>query len=92
MSNQDRIMGSIGGKSYTKNGFITPTVEMWGCDHCHHQFSDKTDCVKHEKTCDANPVKFVPTCFKCGRKGHLSPSCNASTHLNGSKIIINIKK
>ena len=25
----------------------------------------------------------VNTCFRCGREGHYSPSCYASTHING---------
>lgn len=55
--------------------------EIWACEKCDAQFEDYDECEKHEKSCG----KTI-TCFKCGRKGHISPECYAKTHVNGYYI------
>jgi hypothetical protein len=45
------------------------------CDKC--EFEMKICCCRKYKKINAS------TCYRCGRKGHLSSSCYASTHIKG---------
>jgi predicted GIY-YIG superfamily endonuclease len=55
--------------------------EDWECDYCDRTFTTRFGCTVHEKSCRKIPAKG--NCYRCGRKGHYSPDCYASTHKNG---------
>ena len=61
--------------------------EEWGCDYCDRTFSTKFGCGVHEKSCKEKPTKsnnvVKGNCYRCGRSGHYSPNCYASTHAKG---------
>jgi len=65
--------------------------EEWGCDFCDRTFSTKFGCGVHEKSCKGKTIKSniivvnkkEGNCYRCGRSGHYSPNCYASTHAKG---------
>jgi len=56
-------------------------IFVWICEKCDKEYENKTDCIKHEKYCKGNKTK--DKCYRCGRGGHYSPDCYASTHIKG---------
>ena len=57
--------------------------ELWGCEYCDEEFSDEEECEKHERKCGRSKKDY---CYRCGRSGHYSPDCYASTHRNGYEL------
>jgi len=62
---------------------------VWCCQYCDKEFETKKGAVMHENIhCKIkNTDKFRKgTCYRCGRKGHLSPDCFARTDVYGNSM------
>jgi predicted GIY-YIG superfamily endonuclease len=55
--------------------------EEWCCEYCDRTFTTAFGCGVHEKSCKKNVKKSA--CYRCGRSGHYSPDCYATTHCKG---------
>jgi hypothetical protein len=61
--------------------------EIWVCEYCEKEFDEESKCIYHEKKCSSKHSNSNDVdsnyCYRCGRKGHYSPSCYATTHIKG---------
>ncbi len=64
--------------------------DVWICSHCEKEFADEEKCIYHEKKCSSkikleryNSHNYGNYCYRCGRNGHYSTYCYASTHIKG---------
>ena len=78
-----------------KNGY-----DVWCCEKCNQEFTNKKECKKHENQCEDEWEDDEETeeeteeetddddgcCFRCGREGHYVSSCYASKHIKGYYI------
>lgn len=55
---------------------------IWECLICYKEFDSEKGLNYHQKYCN----KKTPNCKRCGRKGHYSNDCFASTHIKGYEL------
>jgi predicted GIY-YIG superfamily endonuclease len=68
-------------------------TDEWQCEYCDRTFTTAFGCGVHEKSCSKTKVKAKTTtkvkagsCYRCGRTGHYSPDCYASSHVDGYSL------
>lgn len=56
---------------------------VWPCEKCDKEFTSKTLCEQHEKTCRSKNTYISmsqPKCFRCGLSGHYASTCYVKLH------------
>ncbi len=70
-------------------------IEVFSCAYCEKEFETLKGVRAHENLYCKNKTKFQTKtktksksniCFRCGREGHISTDCYASTHINGNYL------
>ena len=63
---------------------VITDVGQWCCEYCEKPFKSEYQATLHEKGCRKKLTHIGgDVCFRCGRPGHYSPECYASTHIKG---------
>ena len=67
---------------------VITDVGQWCCEYCEKPFESEYQATLHEKGCRKKLTHIggdghTAICFRCGRPGHYSPECYASTHIKG---------
>lgn len=60
--------------------------DEWECEYCDRTFATEFGASVHEKSCVSKKKTSSGACYRCGRQGHYSPECYASTHKNGNYL------
>lgn len=55
--------------------------EVWSCEKCGKEFTEKDRCIYHEIHCKKYIKEII--CFRCGREGHYATNCYATKHIDG---------
>jgi cellular nucleic acid-binding protein len=64
-------------------GLIKSGENLFSCEYCDIEFTNKTKCYEHEYKCSKI---FKNTCYKCGRNGHNINTCYATTDINNDEL------
>jgi cellular nucleic acid-binding protein len=62
--------------------FAKDCENMWICEYCDKEFTDKNKYILHENKCKHKKN----TCYRCGRSGHYSNDCYAKTNVNNETL------
>jgi hypothetical protein len=66
------------------NDYSSESEDTWCCEYCDKEFDTLKGATFHENVhCKKKPKK---KCYTCGRDGHYSNNCYASTHKKGYSI------
>jgi cellular nucleic acid-binding protein len=74
---------------------------VWACNYCSREFATESSATSHEHGCKFKRVAAMSSrqksverksggggaCSRCGRTGHFSPDCYASTHAKGGHLV-----
>ena len=74
----------ITGKKFESESEEESEDEVIICGDCDKEFT--TDYAFNRHTCKKSPKQSKGACYRCGRPGHFSPDCYATTHKHGYEL------